>query len=166
MPRMRARGSMRAECCADRARKRPVPIRYVNRSFNQATLAGFYRIADIALVTPLRDGMNVVAKEHIAAQPPESPGVLVLSSFAGAADELDQAIIINPLDIDDIANSIETALAMGLAERRQRRQAMFEHLLVHDIAAWRKAFLTELAREHVLRTRTHRSALAPAAAEL
>ena len=99
-----------------------MPIRYVNRSFNQATLAGFYRAADIAVVTPLRDGMNLVAKEFVAAQDPDDPGVLILSSFAGAADELQQAIIINPFDADDIAESFVTALEMPLAERRERWQ--------------------------------------------
>jgi trehalose 6-phosphate synthase len=121
-----------------------MPIRYVNRSFNQSTLAGFYRAANIAIVTPLRDGMNLVAKEYVAAQAPEDPGVLILSSFAGASDELTQAIIINPFDPDDIAESLETALTMPLAERRERWQAMFDHLVRNDIAAWRSAFLAAL----------------------
>jgi trehalose 6-phosphate synthase len=121
-----------------------MPIRYVNRSFNQATLAGFYRAADIAVVTPLRDGMNLVAKEFVAAQSADDPGVLILSSFAGAADELRQAIVINPFDADDIAESFATALAMPLAERRERWQAMFDHLRRHDIAAWRASFLDAL----------------------
>jgi trehalose 6-phosphate synthase len=121
-----------------------VPIRYVNRSFNQATLAGFYHVADIGLVTPLRDGMNLVAKEYIAAQPPDDPGVLILSSFAGAAAELGEAIIINPLDVDDIAESLETALTMPLGERRTRWRAMFERLAAHDISAWRNEFLAAL----------------------
>jgi trehalose 6-phosphate synthase len=122
-----------------------VPIRYVNRSFNQSTLAGFYRAADIAVVTPLRDGMNLVAKEYVAAQDADDPGVLILSSFAGAADELTQAIIINPFDADDIADSLEQALLMPLAERRERWHAMFDHLVRNDIAAWRSAFLDALA---------------------
>ncbi|HKE46615.1 MAG TPA: trehalose-6-phosphate synthase [Rhodanobacteraceae bacterium] len=121
-----------------------VPIRYVNRSFNQTTLAGFYRAADIGVVTPLRDGMNLVAKEFVAAQAAEDPGVLILSSFAGAADELRQAIIINPFDADDIADSIEKALLMPLGERRERWRAMYEYLLRHDIASWRSAFLDAL----------------------
>jgi len=124
-----------------------VPIRYVNRSFQQAKLVGFYRAAHIGLVTPLRDGMNLVAKEYVAAQPPEDPGVLVLSSFAGAAEELREAIIINPHDPDDIVESIETALAMPLAERRERWSAMFEHLRRHDLTAWRKSFLRALAED-------------------
>jgi trehalose 6-phosphate synthase len=123
-----------------------VPIRYVNRSFTQGTLAGFYGVADIGLVTPLRDGMNLVAKEYVAAQPPDDPGVLVLSSFAGAADELAEAIIINPLDPEDIVESLECALSMPLAERRERWAAMFERVSRDDIAAWRRAFLDRLAR--------------------
>ncbi|HJT98074.1 MAG TPA: alpha,alpha-trehalose-phosphate synthase (UDP-forming), partial [Rhodanobacteraceae bacterium] len=121
-----------------------MPIRYVNRSFNQSTLAGFYRAADLAVVTPLRDGMNLVAKEYVAAQAPEDPGVLILSSFAGAADELRQAIIINPFDSDDIAASFVAALTMPLAERRERWQAMFDHLERNDIVAWRTAFIDAL----------------------
>ncbi|HEY0180846.1 MAG TPA: alpha,alpha-trehalose-phosphate synthase (UDP-forming) [Dokdonella sp.] len=122
-----------------------VPIRYVNRSFQHETLAGFYRTAHIGLVTPLRDGMNLVAKEFVAAQSAEDPGVLVLSSLAGAARELREAIVINPHDPDDIAESVQAALAMPLAERRERWAAMFDHLSRHDITAWRNAFLEALA---------------------
>ena len=121
-----------------------MPIRYVNRSFNQVTLAGFYRAADIAVVTPLRDGMNLVAKEYVASQDAEDPGVLILSSFAGAADELKQAIIINPFDADDIGDSLEKALTMPLAERRERWRAMYDYLLRNDIAVWRASFLDAL----------------------
>ena len=103
-----------------------VPIRYLNRSFNQATLAGYYRLAEIGLVTPLRDGMNLVAKEYVAAQAAADPGVLILSRFAGAAEELPEAVLVNPLDVDDIADAIETALSMPLAERRERWQSMFD----------------------------------------
>lgn len=121
-----------------------VPIRYINRSFQQATLAGYYRVAQIGLVTPLRDGMNLVAKEFVAAQSADDPGVLVLSRFAGAANELSGALIVNPHDVDDTADAIEQALAMPLEERRARWQAMFDHLSRHDIAAWRDAFLAAL----------------------
>ncbi len=122
-----------------------VPIRYVNRSFTQGTLAGFHRVADVGLVTPLRDGMNLVAKEYVAAQPPDDPGVLVLSSFAGAADELAEAIIINPLDPEDIVESLERALSMPRDERRERWAAMFERVRRDDVARWRHAFLERLA---------------------
>lgn len=121
-----------------------MPIRYVNRSYNQATLAGFYRVADIGVVTPLRDGMNLVAKEFVAAQPPEDPGVLVLSKFAGAAAELEGALIINPQDVEDMVEAFGTALAMPLEERRARWQVMFDHLSRHDIAAWRNDFVRAL----------------------
>ena len=124
-----------------------VPIRYVNRSFAQPTLAGFYRIAQLALVTPLRDGMNLVAKEFVAAQPPTDPGALVLSCFAGAAGELSQAILVNPYDPEGLVEGIEQGLTMPLAERRERWAAMFEHLSKHDINAWRRAFLTALAAD-------------------
>jgi trehalose 6-phosphate synthase len=121
-----------------------VPIRYVNRSFAQTTLAGFYRIAQLALVTPLRDGMNLVAKEFIAAQPPDDPGALVLSRFAGAARELPQAILVNPYDPEGLVEGIERGLTMPQEERRERWHAMFEHVSVHDIAAWRRDFLAAL----------------------
>jgi trehalose 6-phosphate synthase len=126
-----------------------VPIRYVNRSFVQSTLAGFFRVADVGLVTPLRDGMNLVAKEFVAAQPPEDPGVLVLSRFAGAADELPQAIIINPLDPLDTVESLRAALTMPLSERKQRWQAMYEHLREHDVRRWRETYVRALEGESV-----------------
>lgn len=121
-----------------------VPIRYVNRSFAQPTLAGFYRIAQIALVTPLRDGMNLVAKEFIAAQPPDRPGALVLSCFAGAASELSRAILVNPYDPEAMVEGIEQAITMTRREKRERWQEMFEYLGVHDINAWRQEFLEAL----------------------
>jgi trehalose 6-phosphate synthase len=121
-----------------------VPIRYVNRSFAQATLAGFYRIAQLGLVTPLKDGMNLVAKEFIAAQPPDDPGALVLSCFAGAANELQQAIMVNPYDPEAMVEGIEQGLTMPREEKRERWMAMFEYLTRHDIAAWRRDFLGAL----------------------
>jgi trehalose 6-phosphate synthase len=88
--------------------------------------------------------MNLVAKEFVAAQPPEDPGVLVLSKFAGASAELEGALIINPQDIEDTVEAFGTALAMPLEERRARWQVMFDHLSRHDIAAWRSAFVCAL----------------------
>jgi len=120
------------------------PIRYVNRSLSQQTLAGFYRIARIGLVTPLRDGMNLVAKEFVAAQDPENPGVLVLSRFAGAAHELDAALLVNPIDVDALAAAIHVGLGMPLEERRARWSAMMEVLRKNDITTWRDAFLAAL----------------------
>src|SRR5205814_4949775 len=105
-----------------------MPIRYLNKGFAQSTLAGFYRLAQIGLVTPLHDGMNLVAKEYVAAQNPSDPAVLVLSDFAGAAKELDAALLVNPHDIDGMAHTIATAIAMPLLERRMRHQAMMDKL--------------------------------------
>ena len=86
-----------------------MPLRYVNRTYTQGTLAGFYRSARVGLVTPLRDGMNLVAKEYVAAQDPEDPGVLILSTFAGAAQELESAVMVNPYDVDGVAEAIHRA---------------------------------------------------------
>jgi trehalose 6-phosphate synthase len=121
------------------------PMRYVNSNYAHPTLTGFYRLARVGLVTPLRDGMNLVAKEFVASQDPEDPGVLVLSTFAGAARELDSALLVNPYDLDGVADAIATAERMPLAERRERWRAMMECLRTHDIAAWRHAYLAALA---------------------
>jgi len=126
-----------------------VPIRYVNRSVNQAVLAGLYRMAEVGLVTPLRDGMNLVAKEYVAAQDPEDPGVLVLSRFAGAARQLDGAIIVNPYDVEAVANAIAKALSMPLEARRERWENMMPHLLENDISKWCRDFLDALRQEGV-----------------
>jgi trehalose 6-phosphate synthase len=121
------------------------PIRYINRSYSRTALAGIYRSADVALVTPLRDGMNLVAKEFVAAQDAEDPGVLILSQFAGAAAELDQALIINPHETEGVAAALKRALEMPLAERRRRQEAMFAHLADNDIERWARTYLSTLA---------------------
>jgi trehalose 6-phosphate synthase len=121
------------------------PVRYVNRLYSRTALAGLYRAADVALVTPLRDGMNLVAKEYVAAQDPEDPGVLVLSQFAGAAAELDGALIVNPHEAEGLAAAIGAALAMPLDERRKRHAPMLAHLLAHDVEHWADTFLSALA---------------------
>lgn len=120
------------------------PMRYVNRNYPHATLTGFYRQARVGLVTPLRDGMNLVAKEYVAAQDPEDPGVLVLSLFAGAARELDGALLVNPYDLDGVAAAIARAVTMPLEERRQRWQPMMARLRDYDITRWRNEFLAAL----------------------
>lgn len=122
-----------------------VPIRYINRSISRNVLAGLYRMARVGLVTPLRDGMNLVAKEYVAAQRSEDPGVLVLSRFAGAARELDGALLVNPYDVDGVANAIGRALAMPLEARRERWDQMMPHLLKHDVIRWCADFLDALA---------------------
>jgi trehalose 6-phosphate synthase len=113
--------------------------------FSQLTLAGFYRVANVGLVTPLHDGMNLVAKEYVAAQNPIDPGVLVLSSFAGAAKGLDAALQVNPHDIDDMARQITTALTMSLEERRERWQSMVDKLRARSLQKWFSDFLHTLS---------------------
>ena len=120
------------------------PIRYLNKGFGQAVLAGLYRTAQVGVVTPLHDGMNLVAKEYVAAQNPSDPGVLVLSKFAGAANELDAALLVNPHDIDGMARTIATALSMPLTERRMRYEAMMKKLRGHSIQQWFADFIEAL----------------------
>ncbi len=120
------------------------PIRYVNKGFAQSMLAGLYRTAQVGLVTPLCDGMNLVAKEYVAAQNPHDPGVLVLSQFAGAAAQLDAALLVNPHDVDAMARTIITALTMSAQERRERWQSMMATLEDADIDAWYAEFVASL----------------------
>jgi trehalose 6-phosphate synthase len=120
------------------------PIRYLNKGYSQIVLAGLYRSAHVGVVTPLNDGMNLVAKEYVAAQNPGDPGVLVLSKFAGAADELDTALLVNPNDIDSVARAIAAALAMPLIERRMRWEAMMGKLRGGTIHDWFSTFIEAL----------------------
>ncbi len=120
------------------------PIRYLNKGFSQTVLAGFYRTAQIGVVTPLHDGMNLVAKEYVAAQNPADPGVLVLSKFAGAANELDTALLVNPHDIDGMARTIAMASSMPLIERRMRWEAMMAKLRHRSIQQWFTSFVEAL----------------------
>jgi trehalose 6-phosphate synthase len=123
------------------------PIRYVNRAYSRTTLAGLYRAARAALVTPLRDGMNLVAKEYVASQDPEDPGVLILSRFAGAARECEAALLVNPYDPDSVAVALDRALSMPLEQRRERHQSMLEVLTRNDIQAWADRFLNALSEQ-------------------
>ena len=123
------------------------PIRYLNKGFSQTVLAGLYRTAQVGVVTPLQDGMNLVAKEYVAAQNPADPGVLVLSKFAGAANELDTALLVNPHDIDGMAKTMATALSMPLIERRMRWEAMMEKLRGNTIRQWFASFVYTLQDE-------------------
>jgi trehalose 6-phosphate synthase len=120
------------------------PIRYLNRGFGQGILAGFYRTARVGLVTPLRDGMNLVAKEYVAAQDPADPGVLVLSQFAGAAKQLEAALLVNPHDVGAIARAISVALAMPLEERRARWTAMMKVLEASSLTHWFTSYVAAL----------------------
>src|SRR6202163_1563138 len=112
------------------------PIRYLNKGYSQTVLSGLYRTAQVGVVTPLHDGMNLVAKEYVAAQNPENPGVLVLSEFAGAARQLDAAVMVNPHDIDGMAQKISIALVMPLEERRKRWSAMIGKLRSTSVQSW------------------------------
>ena len=125
-----------------------VPIRYLNRAFKRETLLGFFREATIGLVTPIRDGMNLVAKEFVAAQPPDDPGVLVLSHMAGAAYELNDAVLVNPYDIDGVTDGLHQALSMSREERVERHQSMLAVLRRNDITAWRTRFIDALLDVH------------------
>jgi trehalose 6-phosphate synthase len=121
-----------------------MPIRYLARSYGRGTLAGLYRLSRVGLVTPLYDGMNLVAKEFVAAQQEEDPGALVLSEFAGAAEQLQAAILVNPHDVASTADAIFRALSMPVEERRERWQSLIESVRAHDIAWWRRGFLRSL----------------------
>ena len=125
-----------------------VPIRYLNKGIGRKPLMGFFRNADVGLVTPVRDGMNLVAKEYVVAQDPDNPGMLVLSSLAGAARELTDAVIVNPYDRDSVADGIATAITMPLHERRKRHAAMMQVLRKNDITAWRTRFVDALMQHH------------------
>ena len=122
------------------------PIRYVHRNVPRAVLAGLFRRCRVGLVTPLRDGMNLVAKEYVAAQDPEDPGVLVLSQFAGAAEQLEESLIVNPHDPENIADAIRRAIEMPLGERRARYRALWTNIVEQDVGHWRERFLAALAK--------------------
>ena len=120
------------------------PIRYLNKDFSHQTLCGFLRVAHVAVVTPVRDGMNLVAKEFVAAQDPENPGALVLSSLAGAAQELEGALLVNPYDKFAVSRALQQGLAMPLAERRSRHDSMLAALRLNSIAHWHETFMRRL----------------------
>jgi trehalose 6-phosphate synthase len=121
-----------------------VPLRYVNRGYNRRELAGIFRTARLGLVTPLRDGMNLVAKEYVAAQDPEDPGVLILSRFAGAALEMPDALLVNPYSQEEIADAIRQGLAMPRDERIRRHRPLLESVQRGNVTRWREAFVEAL----------------------
>jgi len=120
------------------------PIRYLNRSFRRDQLAGIYRAAKVCLVTPLRDGMNLVAKEYVAAQNPDDPGVLILSRFAGAAEQMGEALLVNPFSREEVADAIKKALTMPLAERVRKWEALMQVVRDTDVGIWRDSFVGAL----------------------
>ncbi|AHE56227.1 alpha,alpha-trehalose-phosphate synthase (UDP-forming) [Sphingomonas sanxanigenens] len=121
-----------------------VPLRYVNQGYPRDVLAGIYRAARIGLVTPLRDGLNLVAKEYVAAQDPEDPGVLILSRFAGAAEQLTEAVLVNPYSAEEISDAIALALKMPREERVARWQALNENIQREDVFWWLRRFTSAL----------------------
>jgi trehalose 6-phosphate synthase len=123
------------------------PLRYRAQSMPRDVLTGAYRAASVALVTPLQDGMNLVAKEYVAAQDPEDPGVLILSRFAGAAAQMREALLVNPNSREDLGDAIRRALEMPRAERIARWKALYAGIVRDDLTAWREGFLYGL-REH------------------
>ena len=122
------------------------PIRYICRHIPRARLAGLYSIARVGLVTPLRDGMNLVAKEYVAVQPPDDPGVLVLSEFAGAAEEMTDALLVNPHDIDGTAEAVRRALDMDLDERLERHEKLVRIVEDGNVVVWCGTFLDVLTK--------------------
>jgi trehalose 6-phosphate synthase len=120
------------------------PIQYVNKNHSRAELAGIYRAARVGLVTPLRDGMNLVAKEYVAAQDPADPGVLVLSRFAGAVRQMEEAVIVNPFSREELADGLKRALNMELKERVRRWEQLMDGLRREDVKAWRDSFVAAL----------------------
>ncbi len=121
-----------------------MPVRYIHRMVARKRVPGLCRAAAVGLVTPLRDGMNLVAKEYVVAQDPDDPGVLVLSRFAGAAEQLKEALLVNPYDSQGMADSIQQALQMPLPERKDRHEKLMARIRQHDVHWWRRAFLQAL----------------------
>lgn len=121
-----------------------VPLRYVNKTYGRKALAGFFALSSACLLTPLRDGLNLVAEEYVVVQDSADPGVLVLSRFAGATEVLDGALAVNPYDVHGTAARIAQALAMPLAERQERHAALMTAIRANDITAWRRRFLAAL----------------------
>ena len=123
-----------------------VVVHYVHKSFAIDELVALYVAADVMLVTPLRDGMNLVAKEYVASHPDER-GSLVLSEFTGAAHELRGALIVNPYDVDSLFASLREALSFSQAEQRRRMRTMRQAVREHDVFRWADSFLEALAAE-------------------
>ena len=121
-----------------------MPVRYIRRSVARKRLPGLYAASRVALVTPLRDGMNLVAKEYVASQDPADPGVLVLSRFAGAAEQMTEALLVNPYDSDGMADAIQQALSMPLEERQARHRSLLDGVQTQDVHWWARSFLKTL----------------------
>jgi trehalose 6-phosphate synthase len=123
-----------------------MPVRYMHRAVARKRLPGLFAAARVALVTPLRDGMNLVAKEYVAAQDPADPGVLVLSRFAGAAEQMTEALLVNPYDTQAVAEAIQRALQMPLDERQQRHARLLAGIREFDVHWWYREFMSNLTQ--------------------
>jgi trehalose 6-phosphate synthase len=130
-----------------------VPIQYIHRSTPRRMLIDIFRNSRVGFVTPLRDGMNLVAKEYVAAQDLDDPGVLILSRFAGAAEQLTEALIVNPYNVEEMADAIKTALDMDLQERKERNDALVAAIRTQDTFDWCRTFLNTLESVHDRETR-------------
>jgi trehalose 6-phosphate synthase len=130
-----------------------MPLRYLYTQFGAEELIAYYRCADIALLTPLRDGMNLVAKEFVASQV-DNEGVLILSEFAGAAEELTEALLVNPYDINQIADQLKRAVNMSASERVERMSALRAKVFTNNLDYWSEKFLRALVMEGALAQRT------------
>lgn len=139
------------------------PLRMVSHAVDRDTVAGYMRMARVGLVSPVRDGMNLVAKEYVAAQDPEDPGVLVLSRFAGAARQLDAALLVNPHDSDAMADALDTALRMGLDERQSRWRALWAAIEHRTPLLWGRSFVAALIRAAVHGVATPKLTVVPGA---
>ena len=131
-----------------------MPLRYLYTQFGAEELASYYRSADIALLTPLRDGMNLVAKEFVASRV-DDDGVLILSEFAGAAEELTEALLVNPYDINQIADRLKAAVNMSATERATRMSALRAKVMANNLEYWSEKFLNALSPETALAHRTN-----------
>ena len=133
------------------------PVHYLNRALPRRTLAGLYRASRVGIVTPMRDGMNLVAMEYVAAQDPVDPGVLVLSRFAGASQYLSEALLVNPYDGEETAEAMHLAREMRIQERRRRHEALMKTLRLRDIGSWHRNFLAALADAPAFGRRSRKS---------
>ena len=139
------------------------PVRYIHRVVPRGTLAALFRGSHVGLVTPLRDGMNLVAKEYVASQDADNPGVLVLSKFSGAAEDLEEAVLVNPYDTDEMAIALHRALTMPIEERRERYDALIKRVRGRDVKNWRETFLAALRREPMRQSNGIATLAAPSA---
>lgn len=127
-----------------------LPIDCTHEVVPHETLMGLYRLTDICWISSLRDGMNLVAKEYIAAQDPNNPGVLILSRYAGAAEQMHEALIVDPTDTQNMVDALKIAVEMPLQERISRYQKLMQGLVTFDINDWRNRFLNDLRQNHQL----------------